>query len=75
MSFVTIGRNTPHCNYTMDGLRDEVEFQAALDFAAIINGIVKVEDGVCVNLEQDLKVTAPIIGNFTIRPLQGSAKT
>lgn len=66
MSFITIGRNNPHCNYTMDGIHDEVEFQAALDGAFLTNSIVKVEDGIRVNLEGDLEITAPIIGKFTL---------
>ncbi len=66
MMFVTIGYHNIHCNYTMDGIHDEIEFQAALDYASTTNKIVKVEDDIHVKLEGDLRVTAPIIGRFTI---------
>ena len=66
MMFVTIGLNNPNCDYVMDGIHDEIELQAAIDFAAIANMGVKVEDGIVVKIEADLEIKAPIYGKFTL---------
>jgi len=71
--FTTIGQSITN-DWVIHNGNDGVVFKAAMDWCQAANGILKVEDSTIFVFKEDIEITAPIIGNFTIF-IQGSEQT